>query len=1042
MSFGIGEWETEEERRKRESSKFRMSADMTIQRAQQSAAEARERVDSVRRVQEANQFRKMAHAGMSLRKEAEDFRSKALGTINAAMEREASRAEPPGGYIRGPDDPRLRSERMPAVARQYAEGLREQPSTSPSSTRERIMEQIGGDRWRALSRSENARLLDASGISMTDDERQRLLALPVETVRQAIAAGNIGLQGVDIGSPSYGPEGAPLPGVVGKIPGFRTLPEAAATVGTAGVGTYGGLLTRAGLIGAGQAGASAGELGGPEIVKPFAPDEYASLAAIPGALVGGLAAGTGGARLGSAFDRAIAREGGFGALGQRVLTEEQGGIALPFGRKQPTQAAVETVEEAAPLSPWESARNKVIQNIDEQEANYQRVKEVRGGEAAERFTNYDDEFDRLVRAGEDPGRAHIRASEKLKGEYSKQQPVTISLTEEEKWNLWQRVDEVYANNVYNRGNARNALYRLDQDAPLRQFEVNLLRHAYGDELADALMQSGRVRGGFWNFMFELAVTPKAILSSMDLSYPLRQGILMAPGRPREFFQSFKPMFKAGATEEGAQAIYKGIVTDPMEVKMADGTVRTFGQMMDEAGAYRHLETFDAPLVRDETGKAVYNAGQGAEEAFRGGALAESLTRPLGNFVRRSNRAFTTFGNAVRHNVGKSIIKGWMKAGEDITPERIQALSNFLNRFSGRGTIGNANITQALQAFAWAPQKTVAGPQAWAHAFHADPLIRKQAWRNLAAFMGTGLTIMGGAYALGARVQGNPLSSDFGKIQVGKRHINIWGSDAVLMRYIAQTFTPRNLSTDPKRAFGIFNEEGALDIGQRLDPNLGVVPSDPVKSAGRYGRSRLAPEWGAVWDVVSGRSYLGEPIRADKDSLLSMAKNYGIPLVAQDAIEALKEEGLTPESLALTGGTTAFSFFGGTAQTYGPSAVQELGSIPEFKGLSPRESYDLKQFADHVTEIEKDWRAELPAGEEPWWSREDALRLVAQREGHNQAFADWAVALNSTKRRAELRNPEWVDFVVQNYNDLKDYKDFLYDKNYIIDAAREAGVEVR
>lgn len=100
------------------------------------------------------------------------------------------------------------------------------------------------DQWRTKN------LAARSGIEMTPEEKIRLAQTDPDVARGLILEGNVG-PATDIGSQQHGPEGAPLPGVVGKVPGFRTLPEAAATLGTAGIGLGPGSLLQRTLRGGG-----------------------------------------------------------------------------------------------------------------------------------------------------------------------------------------------------------------------------------------------------------------------------------------------------------------------------------------------------------------------------------------------------------------------------------------------------------------------------------------------------------------------------------------------------------------------------------------------------------------------------------------------------------------------------------------------------------------------------------------------------------------------------------------------------------------------
>lgn len=77
----------------------------------------------------------------------------------------------------------------------------------------------------------------------------------------------------------------PFPGVAGKVPGFRTPAELAATIGTAGIGTTGTLLRRGLQAGIGTAAGSIGAMAGGDAAEQVGAPQYV------GELVGGLAGG-------------------------------------------------------------------------------------------------------------------------------------------------------------------------------------------------------------------------------------------------------------------------------------------------------------------------------------------------------------------------------------------------------------------------------------------------------------------------------------------------------------------------------------------------------------------------------------------------------------------------------------------------------------------------------------------------------------------------------------------------------------------------------
>ena len=197
------------------------------------------------------------------------------------------------------------------------------------AVRQQEFQQYGVPVVSGSDRAEAGRLLDQSGIAMTPAERRRLMNQGPDVVKALIEQGNVGPV-ADIGSPRTGPEGAPLP-VVGDIPGFRTLPEAAATIGTAGIGLGAGSLAQTALRGAGAViGASAASMGAEPVSEATGiPRPITELAlALTGGIAGyGVGGKIGAAAMPIAAERAAAR-GALTTTDPAALNQELGRLRL------------------------------------------------------------------------------------------------------------------------------------------------------------------------------------------------------------------------------------------------------------------------------------------------------------------------------------------------------------------------------------------------------------------------------------------------------------------------------------------------------------------------------------------------------------------------------------------------------------------------------------------------------------------------------------------------------------------------------------------
>jgi hypothetical protein len=199
------------------------------------------------------------------------------------------------------------------------------------------------------------------------------------------------------------------------------------------------------------------------------------------------------------------------------------------------------------------------------------------------------------------------------------------------------------------------------------------------------------------------------------------------------------------------------------------------------------------------------------------------------------------------------------------------------------------------------------------------------------------------------------------------------------------------------------------------------------------RSGLAPEWAAVWDVLKGETFIGEPLRLDAETAKREAFNRLVPLATQDIIDAVREEG------AIAAGVTApIALLGGGVQTYDPGIRRQLLETPKYVGLTPREIFDIKTLNERVRDQRNEWEMELGVKV----PMKDAIEVVGRQMGLPQHVITMAQILQSVKQRTNfpeqggLLNPEWVGIVVENQDDLENAGlEDLLGTDYITDAVR-------
>jgi len=420
-------------------------------------------------------------------------------------------------------------------------------------------------------------------------------------------------------------------------------------------------------------------------------------------------------------------------------------------------------------------------------------------------------------------------------------------------------------------NTADALIKLFRGEMPTRGETALLQRHFGKGLAKAILQKRALGTKVWQNTIDALNFPRANLASLDLSFPLRQGIILLPGHPKQWGKSFGQMIKAARFGEKGKW-YARHLEDLAE--------------NSRYAALRHRSKLDIT----EWGLANITA---REEPF-----LTSWTE-LFPWIRWSNRTFTTMSNQLRINVFDDVARNWEKAGMswNTHPEEYLRLGAFLNHATGRGTIPEkyAGITPHLNAMFFSPRFQVSRPQVIYDAFVSvkNPAARKVIIGDTVKYVATGLTGMVLLNQIeGVEVETDPRASDFGKVKYGNTRYDYWAGYSQIARLIAQTAA---------------GQQKASGTGELYNINKADVIS-------RFVRTKLSPPAGLAWDVLTGETFLGEEMKFEPTFLARDIPKRVVPMVMQDIIEAIRFQGLDG-ALPITS-TTAF--FGTTVGTWEPS----------------------------------------------------------------------------------------------------------------------------
>ena len=383
---------------------------------------------------------------------------------------------------------------------------------------------------------------------------------------------------------------------------------------------------------------------------------------------------------------------------------------------------------------------------------------------------------------------------------------------------------------------------MEGKVPTRQ-QTALLENMFGENFAKAIWGKRPVSQKAGETILDLWNIPRTLNTIWDLSAALRQGLLLHGIDLKATLGGYGPMIKAFRRESVAKAVDQAIRMDEL-----------FPVLEGRAKIYF------APMGRKVTGGIAQR-----EEAWASSAVSKLVPG-----ARPSERAFITFLNKARFDIGKRALLGWKSEGIPWTDERLGALGRLINRASGRGTLGPAEpIAVYLNVPFFSARLQASRIQIWASLFERDPIVRKMAWKGLVKTFGTVAAVVEMASLLpGVSVERNPLSADWGKIRIGNIRIDPWGGFQQWARFLSQIAA---------------GEIKTVSMGSKM-------PTDRMKLIGRMARSKESPAFGLIHDIIAGETFIGEDVSADAESAMKQAWNRLTPMALQDAVDSVREEG--------------------------------------------------------------------------------------------------------------------------------------------------------
>ena len=476
---------------------------------------------------------------------------------------------------------------------------------------------------------------------------------------------------------------------------------------------------------------------------------------------------------------------------------------------------------------------------------------------------------------------------KLKGEAPKLMldPIRHLFSQEGLDSMFRAVRDSKDLSFFDSIQARNALAKLfNKEGTQLPFpsELEQLEKVFGKSFSEAVRDPSMMKK-LKELGIEVASIPKSIMSSADMSAPLRQGLFFV-SKPKEFFGAMKPMIKGFFSE------------------------KAYKETMQEIASRPNSFLYDkAKLDITRIGGAISKR----EEDFIGAAFAEKIP-VLGAGIKASNRGFSVFLNKLRADVFDSIYDSALKAGHDVKSKHfLDSMGKMINAGTGRADLPffKQSMTE-LGAILYSPRLLASRIELLNPMFYGslDPFVRKEALKTLVGTSSILATTLGLANMVpGASVETDSRSSDFAKIKIGNTRMDILGGEGQIIVLMSRLFQ---------------NETKSTKTGEIKKLGEGFKPENRKTLVYRFLENKAAPLVSLGKALFEGTDYEGEPIDVKKEVL-----NRMMPLLVQDLVEVMEEHGILGGALL---GVPAF--FGASLQSYGSEEGGGIDDIASSLGL--------------------------------------------------------------------------------------------------------------
>ncbi len=526
----------------------------------------------------------------------------------------------------------------------------------------------------------------------------------------------------------------------------------------------------------------------------------------------------------------------------------------------------------------------------------------------------------------------------LKGELPKQEMEGIRgmLTQAQVDELFDRGKHYYPRSIPKQKQYQDALRKVLDGGPIPvDSERAILGGPLGTDFAQMLYKKALAAEKQQRTMLsyigmgarEASGAMRILQTILDTSAVLRQGIIESLTHP---------------IESGVKA-YAKAVHSMGDVRVAQGVVDAFDK--HELSPIMHFADGMRMKVPHISLEGTGNLLKG-EEMFSGGTFLRKIP-VLKQGIALSERHYSTFLNIQRYNRYFADVGEWAKMYPDLADDilkkgqlseasyaaeaatkrtakalkQLDELGDWANIITGRGDLPGFlekhadTLNTVLYASKLLSARVGYVPKGLVYSVQ-NPILRKQFARELVTLTGSTIGILAAAKALGADVEADPRSVDFGKIRIGNTRIDFMGGFQPYIRYTAQFMTGEKKTAE------------------------GISKVNRGDTFARFLRSKESPVAGLVHDMWSGETFIGESSDLSKETLARTAYSKFTPLFVQDVIDSVKEEGAAGAAMASPG------FLGANVLTYKTKAPGESAAQTVVKPLAPEQIIENQVWAQN------------------------------------------------------------------------------------------------